>query len=427
MRLHTVSSPRAQSSDPLIQLEITGILTSAFSFICKLSSATLPMWKKKVQWFQHLCKAIWNKENNHSLPNITLGSTGMPNHTWGKLHLYHQSASTRLPRAMLFIIQVWIIHRHSNSAVKLRRNASAPGAHTAPTRACPLRTAPQGAAAPAPSGAPPAAGGRQQRGKPRPNRPPPPLTGEKRGPAPTARPPGGGPRSRGDRPPLKERRGPHSDRPSRGSEQEVGFAGRPPASSSQRSPARSPPAPHRDRSQRDPLSARGSALPRWQRRPRCATQPGRNGLLTPPYTQLELGFVQVLHIVAQEAVQQIRHHRLQHHGGGGPTTRRPRPTVSGERRGGEGKRDGRRGAARGSARRVPAVRWRGGAAQRHTKRRGRAGAEGMGKCSGRLRSGCLGSYGRGEEQPPSRRPEAGSSALKEEGEGRLAAVTADSN
>lgn len=169
-------------------------------------------------------------------------------------------------------------------------------------------------------------------------------------------PPGGGPRSRGDRPPLKERRGPHSDRPSWGSEQEIGSAGRPPASSSQRSPARSPPTPHRDRSQRDPLSARGSALPRWQRRPRCATQPGRNGLLTPPYAQLELGFVQVLHIVAQEAVQQIRHHRLQHHGGGGPTTRRPRPTVSGERRGGEGKRDGRRGAARGSARRVPAVR-----------------------------------------------------------------------
>lgn len=51
----------------------------------------------------------------------------------------------------------------------------------------------------------------------------------------------------------------------------------------------------------------------------------------------------------------------------------------------------------------------------------------MGKCSGRLRSGCLGSYGRGEEQPLSRRPEAGSSALKEEGEGRLAVVTADSN
>lgn len=49
VRLHTVSSPRAQSLDPLIQLEITGILTSAFSFICKLSSATLPMWKKKVQ------------------------------------------------------------------------------------------------------------------------------------------------------------------------------------------------------------------------------------------------------------------------------------------------------------------------------------------------------------------------------------------
>lgn len=74
-----------------------------------------------------------------------------------------------------------------------------------------------------------------------------------------------------------------------------------------------------DRSQRDPLpaAAPGSARPRRQRRPRSAAGEGR-GLLTPPYAQLELRLVQVLHIVAQEAVQQIRHHRLQHHGGGGP-------------------------------------------------------------------------------------------------------------
>lgn len=46
---------------------------------------------------------------------------------------------------------------------------------------------------------------------------------------------------------------------------------------------------------------------------------GGKGLLTPPYAQLELRLVQVLHIVAQEAVQQIRHHWFQHHGVGGPS------------------------------------------------------------------------------------------------------------
>lgn len=43
--------------------------------------------------------------------------------------------------------------------------------------------------------------------------------------------------------------------------------------------------------------------------------PGRAPSLTAPDPQLQLRFVQVLHIVAQEAVQQVRDHRLQHHGG----------------------------------------------------------------------------------------------------------------
>lgn len=37
--------------------------------------------------------------------------------------------------------------------------------------------------------------------------------------------------------------------------------------------------------------------------------------LTAPDPQLELGLVQVLHIIPQEAVQQVRDHRLKHHGG----------------------------------------------------------------------------------------------------------------
>lgn len=37
--------------------------------------------------------------------------------------------------------------------------------------------------------------------------------------------------------------------------------------------------------------------------------------LTAPNAQLQLRLVQVLYIVPQEAVQQVRDHRLQHHGG----------------------------------------------------------------------------------------------------------------
>ena len=57
------------------------------------------------------------------------------------------------------------------------------------------------------------------------------------------------------------------------------------------------------------------------------TARGRALSLTAPDPQLQLGLVQVLHIVPQEAVQQVRDHRLQHHGaqrrGRGRTRNRP--------------------------------------------------------------------------------------------------------
>ena len=55
----------------------------------------------------------------------------------------------------------------------------------------------------------------------------------------------------------------------------------------------------------------------WAPRPALATPAarGRALSLTAPNAQFQLGLVQVLHIVPQEAVQQVRDHRLQHHGG----------------------------------------------------------------------------------------------------------------
>lgn len=82
------------------------------------------------------------------------------------------------------------------------------------------------------------------------------------------------------------------------------------------------------------------------------------GLLTPPYAQLELRLVQVLHIVAQEAVQQIRHHWFQHHGVGGPSAAAAAGEGSGaERSAGEGAVS----APWPGAGAPPAVSWRGGA------------------------------------------------------------------
>lgn len=94
-------------------------------------------------------------------------------------------------------------------------------------------------------------------------------------PAPAAQ--GGGP---AQRPPRRR---------SRGRRREYG-----PGWSQERSSPRSGPLGQR----RQPQTARGHAL-----------------LLTAPDPQLQLGLVQVLHIVPQEAVQQVRDHRLQHHGG----------------------------------------------------------------------------------------------------------------
>lgn len=78
---------------------------------------------------------------------------------------------------------------------------------------------------------------------------------------------------------------------------------------------------------------------------RAAAPPESTGLLTPPYAQLELGLVQVFHIVAQEAVQQVGHHRLQHHGGGGGEERRERSGAELRERAGGG---AQRGAAPGA-------------------------------------------------------------------------------
>lgn len=57
---------------------------------------------------------------------------------------------------------------------------------------------------------------------------------------------------------------------------------------------------------------------------------GRALSLTAPDAQLQLGLVQVLHIVPQEAVQQVRDHRLQHHGGAGRREEEPEPRGAAE-------------------------------------------------------------------------------------------------
>ena len=80
-------------------------------------------------------------------------------------------------------------------------------------------------------------------------------------------------------------------------------------------------------------SREGSSLrlgPHGQRLQPPATR-GRALSLTAPDPQLQLGLVQVLHIVPQEAVQQVRDHRLQHHGGTQAQEREePEPTGAAE-------------------------------------------------------------------------------------------------
>ena len=77
----------------------------------------------------------------------------------------------------------------------------------------------------------------------------------------------------------------------------------------------------------------GSSLrlgPLGQRLQPPATR-GRALSLTAPDPQLQLGLVQVLHVVPQKAVQQVRDHRLQHHGGTQAQKREePEPTGAAE-------------------------------------------------------------------------------------------------
>lgn len=85
----------------------------------------------------------------------------------------------------------------------------------------------------------------------------------------------------------------------------------------QRLPRRAPAAPERGslrrRREQGPGRIPDGAALGWALSAR--SPPAAPLSLTAPDAQLQLGLVQVLHIVSQEAVQQVRDHRLQHHGG----------------------------------------------------------------------------------------------------------------
>lgn len=101
----------------------------------------------------------------------------------------------------------------------------------------------------------------------------------------------------------------------------------------ERGPRRAPPPGRRSLRRRRLLGPYGRSPRRGH--PCQRRQPaGRALSLTAPNPQLQLGLVQVLHIVPQEAVQQVCDYRLQHHGGpeaagpgGGRTQTQPRAAT----------------------------------------------------------------------------------------------------